>query len=474
MSRPVNLPPNYEAVWERMVELHPADPGQSRFGGLVVRQIDGPLDPALLRRAIADVTRRHDILRISVRTAGPDAVLDVHTDLEPDVRVADLAGCPPAEQDAYVSRLVSGERRRAYRLAEPPLWSAHLVRLTPVRNLLVIGVCHLLLDGWSANVLFEEVFGAYAARSGGPALPAVPMDLPAVTAAQRADLSRSAHRVEQWARELWVPEQYLRLPVRTPGPTEDLLADAGQPFAFGDGVVSSLADLAWRNRTTPFVVLTAAYATAMSVRMDTPRLVVSTTILGRLMPGTHRLLGQFTRDVFFPFTPGPRSSLEEVVRHTHAALAAAVDSATSFTTLARLLHPGFAAGRPWSDLHLFDAYLQPVPPAVGPLRYGDLTVRAADPAWTPAPEHAVTLSELLPGTLSSWIKHGAPHLTVNADRRGGVLGFNRTFFEPGLAESLVADQLAVARLLAADPATPLAEAHRLLAQRPDAAGASAG
>ena len=46
-----------------------------------------------------------------------------------------------------------------------------------------------------------------------------------------------------------------------------------------------------------FVVLTAAYATAMSVRMDTPRLVVSTTILGRLMPGTHRLLGQFTRDV---------------------------------------------------------------------------------------------------------------------------------------------------------------------------------
>lgn len=84
------------------------------------------------------------------------------------------------------------------------------------------------------------------------------------------------------------------------------------------------------------------------------------------------------------------------------------------------------------------------------------------------------LPELLPGTLSSWIKQGAPHLTVNADRRGGVLGFNRTFFEPGLAESLVADQRAVARLLAADPAAPPAEAHRLLAQRRDAAAASAG
>ncbi|WP_142059176.1 condensation domain-containing protein [Pseudonocardia kunmingensis] len=135
---------------------------------MVVRQSDGPLDPALLRRATADVTRRHDILRISVRTAGSDAVLNVHTDLEPDVRVADLIGCPQAEQDAYVSGLVSGERRRAYRRAEPPLWSAHLVRLSPVRYLLILGVCHLLLTDGRPTCCSRRCFGAYAARSGGP------------------------------------------------------------------------------------------------------------------------------------------------------------------------------------------------------------------------------------------------------------------------------------------------------------------
>ncbi|MGW4642220.1 amino acid adenylation domain-containing protein [Sphaerisporangium sp. NPDC004334] len=140
----------------------------------MVLEIEGRLDPGVLRTAARALLRRHPNLRVSFRqrkTGQPMQV--VHRDVEPPWEQADLSGLPAKEQEAELARLFEAEQGRRFDLATPPALRFTLVRLDDEHHRLMVTNHHILFDGWSLPILLRELLALYHSRGDASALPRV-------------------------------------------------------------------------------------------------------------------------------------------------------------------------------------------------------------------------------------------------------------------------------------------------------------
>ena len=116
-------------------------------------EVEGPLDSGLLRRALAEVARRHESLRTTVaaRDGQPFQRIALHAEVA--LAVLDLGSLSEAERAAEVRRQAQAEARRPFDLSTGPLWRVALLRLGPQRHVLLLTMHHVISDGWSLGVL---------------------------------------------------------------------------------------------------------------------------------------------------------------------------------------------------------------------------------------------------------------------------------------------------------------------------------
>ncbi|MET7938437.1 amino acid adenylation domain-containing protein, partial [Streptomyces sp. NPDC005322] len=130
--------------------------------------LEGALDPALLRRSWQALVDRHANLRAGFR----GLVQVVSGEVELPWREVDLSGLPAAEAEAEAARLAEEDLGR-FDLAVPPLLRFSLLKLGADRYRLLMTMHHIVLDGWSLPVLFGEVARIYAAGGDASGLPPV-------------------------------------------------------------------------------------------------------------------------------------------------------------------------------------------------------------------------------------------------------------------------------------------------------------
>ncbi|WP_165757720.1 non-ribosomal peptide synthetase [Mycolicibacter senuensis] len=136
-----------------------SDGGVDVYTVQFVIDIVGAVDAGLLRRSAETMLARHANLRASF--------WDV--DLPHPVQIVPAqAAVPWQEIDAAPAEfddLARAERTTNFDLARGPLLRFVLARSAPDRHRLILTVHHLLLDGWSMAVFFDELVAIY--RAGG-------------------------------------------------------------------------------------------------------------------------------------------------------------------------------------------------------------------------------------------------------------------------------------------------------------------
>ncbi|TLS44251.1 amino acid adenylation domain-containing protein [Streptomyces montanus] len=154
------------------------------YAAQLVLELAGPVAPAAVRAAGQALLDRHPNLRACFRRRDAGQPLQiVPTDVELPWAEADLSACDESERggserggserEAAWQRLMDEERTRRFDLTKPPLLRCLLVRWTPDRYRLVITNHHILLDGWSKQLLVRE-FTALCRGEHPTALPPVP------------------------------------------------------------------------------------------------------------------------------------------------------------------------------------------------------------------------------------------------------------------------------------------------------------
>jgi amino acid adenylation domain-containing protein/non-ribosomal peptide synthase protein (TIGR01720 family) len=140
------------------VDALDASPGFEQWEFL----LEGPLDPARLRRAWQRIVARHAILRtafVSVGGAKPyQVVLDAVT---VPWREEDWRPYPAAEQEQRLTAFLDADRNSPFDLGQPPLMRITLVRTADAVHRLIWSTHHLLVDGWSWPLIFSELSALY-------------------------------------------------------------------------------------------------------------------------------------------------------------------------------------------------------------------------------------------------------------------------------------------------------------------------
>ncbi|MFI5929109.1 condensation domain-containing protein [Micromonospora sp. NPDC051543] len=263
-------------------------------------RISGRIDLDALRRALADVVARHEALRTSIlRGEGPHAQL-VHPPTMPPLVVRTLTPAPGESRDGRAERLLNEVDATPFSPSHQPQLRAIVGRFDDTDAVLVLATHHTATDAWSMRLIMEDLSARYARHSGHP----VPDDPPPPTyrefaAEQLRGLESEPVRAARayWRRKLRGAE-ILGLPTDSPRPPGVPNAYAAHRFLVEAGLTASVLGYARATRSTPFVVLFAAYTVLLHNRTGAWDVTIPTFLAGRSDERFQRTVG-----MFFSFVP---------------------------------------------------------------------------------------------------------------------------------------------------------------------------
>jgi len=153
------------AVQQYFWYLRATDPEPSSYAMQLALAIDGPLDVERLQHAVAATVARHSVFRTALRERDGELLQLVEPHAAPfALPLADCAAPP----DAAVERAVA-ELQAELDLAAGITIRGRLLRVSPVRHLLVFAIDHAVCDGASLFLLQREIFRRYRDDDPTPA-----------------------------------------------------------------------------------------------------------------------------------------------------------------------------------------------------------------------------------------------------------------------------------------------------------------
>jgi len=287
--------------------------------------LSGPLDVAALELSLQDVVDRHEGLRMAFLPDGSG--FRIRPEMPLELRRVDLAGESPDERERRKVACLDAERLRVYDLENEPLFRATLLRLGEDEHLLLLSAHHIACDGWSFNVINDELSRLYSARVRGDSTALPPPTLPFGAYAERRVReefeAQGGPSERYWLERFAEPVPPLDFPLDRPRPeTPDFRCDTVAEQLDPD-TLQRLKRCAGRSGATLFGLLLAAYHALL-----------------------HRVGRQDRIAVGFPAAAQNREGCEDVVGH-----------AVNFVPFVLDLDPA----RPFSDFlkeaqgHLLDA-----------------------------------------------------------------------------------------------------------------------
>src|ERR1051325_592626 len=153
---------------ERLWFLQQTFPNSVAYHVTDVFSVEGPLDTAALSAAVNCVVQRHDVLRSRIANVDGDPRQIVVPDISFAPETVDCSGWNEQEQSAAVQALAHELSGTPFRLDQPPLIRAKIIRRSSARHTVIVTVHHIICDGWSIGILFNEVVAHYLRLTGGP------------------------------------------------------------------------------------------------------------------------------------------------------------------------------------------------------------------------------------------------------------------------------------------------------------------
>jgi amino acid adenylation domain-containing protein len=316
--RDTRVPAPLSFAQQRLWFLDQLHPGRTTYNMARRVRMTGPLDVEALRRALTEVTSRHESLRTTLVAIEGTPQQVVAPSLSIPLPVIDLSTRPDREDQ--FQRLALEEVRRPFDLARGPLFRASLFRLAPEEHLLVLTVHHVISDAWSLGIIFREIGALYRAFIRGEPSPLseLPIQYGDFAAWQRRTLVGETleRALAYWRQQLAELPAMLELPTDRPRPTVESTRGAKQSITIPSSVSDGLKELSRREGATLFTTLLAAFHTLLSRYTGQQDIVVGSPIAGRTVAETEGLVGFFVNTLALRLDLSGNPTFRELLHRT--------------------------------------------------------------------------------------------------------------------------------------------------------------
>jgi amino acid adenylation domain-containing protein len=260
------------------------------------RWLHGRLDVPAFEAAWQRAVDRHTILRTSFVWEGLEESMQVvHARVQVSLALIDWSEFPERERHDQLLSFLQADRRQGFKLLRPPLMRLTLMRMGQDASVFVWSFHHLLLDGWSAALVWQEVSAFYDSIRSGKELrlpPARPYR-DHIAWIQRQDLTLTEHYWRQTLRGFTAPTALL--PDLVDLTASDEVEVTEQETVLSAHTSAALRQFAQRHHLTVNTIVQGMWTLLLSHYSGEDDVVFGVTVSGRpaVFPDVEKIVGMF-------------------------------------------------------------------------------------------------------------------------------------------------------------------------------------
>ena len=292
-----------ERVWQESQTAY----GSAGYVISTCYQLKGPLDRDCLQQCIDFLANRHEILRTSFPSIKGQPYSQIHLHASVEISYLDVSSSAKSEQMAMED--FNRYSETLFDLEHGPLVRFRLIRIGFDDYRLLRVDHHIISDGLSWIIYFDELASLYAAAQRGDAPP-----LPTKPALQYVDYAARQRKylvtgstelqtcIEWWEHQFAESPTSLTLPFQRVRPVQDVLADNGYAnWCLAETDQGKLEKIARSGNCSNFVLQLATFIALLANETGQQQLTIGTYITHRNRTEWQSMFGFFADLVMLQF-----------------------------------------------------------------------------------------------------------------------------------------------------------------------------
>jgi amino acid adenylation domain-containing protein len=299
--RTAGAAPQLSFAQERLWFLDQLMPGSAVFNVPFAVKLRNAIHLDSLQRSVNEIVRRQEVFRTTFITVEGGPVPVIAPELELEIQVIDLSSNAPSLREAESRRLINEEAARSFDLARGPLIRTALIKLSDQESTFLLTMHHIVSDGLSIMLFFEELSALYQAFSNSRTSPL--SDLPiqyADYAAWQKEWLRGRvleQQMSYWKSQLGGELPILEMPTDRPRPTMQTYQGDRVTLTLPAELTEAVLALSQREGATLFMTLLAGFKVMLHHYTGQEDIIVGSPIANRPRAETEKLIGFFLNNL---------------------------------------------------------------------------------------------------------------------------------------------------------------------------------
>ena len=286
----------------------------------MVWRLNGPLKRDCLEQAFKSLVNRQEIFRTSFRTENSQLLQVISDRVDFTLERVECSSLVADERDKTVECQIYKLIRNGFDLSKSPLMRAVLFQLSEVEHVLLIHLHHIISDGWSNNILFNELCAFYTSHLNGsdPSLPILPIQYADYSNWQRSSEQQLifSEQLAYWKKYLSDAPTLLTLPMDRPRPLIQTFVGDFHPISVNRELTQALKGFSQDQNATLFMTLAAIFSLLLSRHANQADLVFGTPVANRVRSEFENIIGLFVNTIVLRFKLSANLSFIDLLTQT--------------------------------------------------------------------------------------------------------------------------------------------------------------
>ncbi len=284
--------PLTEAQKQLWVLAQMSEEGLIAYNESVSLQLQGSLNLEVMHQALQKVVNRHEALRTIISSQGD--FQQILPSVKIDIPVIEFSNLDSCDRQVKVAEWLRKEGREPFDLSIGPLLRVHILKLESQLHLLVLTAHHIIIDGWSIDVIFKDLGTIYSAECQN-----VPYQLEEPIQfreyinwqEQQNQGQKIAEDEAYWLTQFSHSIPILELPTDYPRPPVQTYAGVEHSMMIDTSCCWELKNLSSQHRCTLFMTLLAAFNVLLHQLSGQNDIVIGVPVAGQSHIGSKDIVG---------------------------------------------------------------------------------------------------------------------------------------------------------------------------------------